>query len=125
MGGITMNKELTDEQKQLFEEFSKEYEVSFKESEKRERANKWNKRAIIFATFAQKNGFITVPTPGIGIFVDDFLDLGCCACHPERKACPCPQAKEEVEKNGHCACKLFWKDYNTWIEWYKSTCKEY
>ena len=58
--------------------------------------------------FARDNNLVIHPG-GYGYYIDSFLMFHYCSCAPERKNCPCPEAIEEVAKNGHCRCNLFWR----------------
>ena len=77
------------------------------------------KRAISQAivAYAKKNSLVIHPGIGYGYFVDNLLLLGNCACAPERKGCPCPEAKEEVATDGKCKCGLYWKDLDAYTAW--------
>ncbi len=65
--------------------------------------------------YAIEHGFVITPN-GYTYFVDSWCQLHCCPCAPSRKSCPCPEAEEEVKTQGHCTCRLFWRDYKAYQE---------
>jgi len=69
-----------------------------------------NKKRRELLDFAQEHGFTINPAVGYDYYVDGYFMFNHCPCDPTRKECPCSQAREEVETNGHCLCHLFWKD---------------
>ena len=71
--------------------------------------------AASMVDFAIRNSFTINPRIGYSYFVDNVRLLGNCACAPERKRCPCPEAKKEVRLEGTCKCGLFWRDLQTFL----------
>ena len=69
-------------------------------------------KAIV--AFAKVNSFLINPRIGYDYFVMNLIILGTCACAPERKSCPCPEAKKEIEEEGKCKCGLYWRDLDCW-----------
>jgi len=67
--------------------------------------------------YAVQNKFAIHPKCGWEYFADSLMKLKACACAPERKYCPCPEAKEEVVAKGRCKCGLYWKDYETYLNY--------
>lgn len=65
--------------------------------------------------FAKRHSLVVNPKIGFTYFVDNLAVLGNCACAPERKTCPCPEAKDEVAKEGRCKCGLFWRDFDAFL----------
>lgn len=65
-------------------------------------------------TFAHLFKCIITPV-GYSYYVDSVTMFGCCPCDQSRKTCPCSEAPGELEKDGHCTCQLFWRDYQTYM----------
>jgi len=84
------------------------------------KANTWDfclrkqKTARQLIEFAQKHHFVITPV-GYGYYVTSFNKFNCCPCAPERKACPCEEAEDEIATLGHCKCQLFWISYETYL----------
>ena len=70
-------------------------------------------KAIV--AFAKANAMVIHPAIGYDYFVKNLLLLGNCACAPERKSCPCPEARGEVAEKGKCVCGLFWRDLDCFL----------
>lgn len=70
-------------------------------------------RAIV--EHAIKNGFVISPF-GFGNYIDNVNEFKCCPCAPERKICPCTQSESEVKEKGCCLCRLFYRDYQTFLD---------
>jgi hypothetical protein len=66
-------------------------------------------------TFARDNNFIITPV-GYQYYVDSFNQFHACPCDISRKDCPCEQACGEILTKGSCLCKLFWRDYGTYMD---------
>ena len=64
--------------------------------------------------FAVDHDFVISPM-GYGYYAASFAEFRCCPCAPERKACPCEEAAEEVLSLGKCKCQLYWRDYATYL----------
>ena len=64
--------------------------------------------------FARDHGFVIHPGRGYNYYIESFLMFDCCPCDPNRKSCPCNEAINEVTKIGHCICRLFWRDLDTY-----------
>ena len=60
--------------------------------------------------FAHEHGMVMNPA-GYGYYINVVLVSKSCPCDPERKHCPCPESIEEVARDGHCQCRLLWRDY--------------
>ncbi len=52
-------------------------------------------------------GCVISPEKNLDNYVARVKSTGHCACHDERLACPCVEAAGELEKLGHCTCRLF------------------
>jgi hypothetical protein len=65
--------------------------------------------------FARDKHFIITPV-GYQYYVDSFNQFQACPCDTGRKACPCTEAENEVVLKGSCLCKLFWRDYGTYMD---------
>src|SRR4030042_119147 len=61
--------------------------------------------------YALEHNFVIDPSKGMETFIDNIITFGRCPCDSSRLDCPCPQAPEEVARNGRCRCTLFWADY--------------
>ena len=60
----------------------------------------------------------------IGLMAMNYTETGSCYCpckqsHPldteKDVICPCPELQEEVETDGHCFCKLFYKWHQSYF----------
>ncbi len=65
--------------------------------------------------FAQENSLVITPV-GYTYFVESFVQFNACPCDRTRKSCPCNKALEEIKIKGRCLCHLFWRDYQTYLE---------
>lgn len=63
--------------------------------------------------FAAANNLVIHPARGYDYYVEAYQRHSACPCDTTRKDCPCPQAIEECKVDGHCLCRLFWRDYLT------------
>lgn len=68
-----------------------------------------------FCDFAQEHGFIINPK-GWDYYIENINMFSYCPCDKTRKHCPCPEAVTEVPEKGHCLCRLFWRDFDTFKE---------
>ena len=66
--------------------------------------------------FAREHNVVINPRVGYSYFVDGFRDNGHCPCRPDRLDCPCRESPEEILRNGHCACGLFYRDLATFLK---------
>jgi ferredoxin-thioredoxin reductase catalytic subunit len=65
--------------------------------------------------FAHEHGLII--NPQYDKYVDTYLDANkTCPCDADRPSCPCNEVLEEIRKDGHCKCRLFWRDYSVYME---------
>lgn len=71
-----------------------------------------DKRRLII-DWAKMNDWVINPSKGMEIYVENILKFGYCPCDPKRPDCPCPESAIEVERKGHCLCRLYWKDLDT------------
>jgi ferredoxin-thioredoxin reductase catalytic subunit len=67
--------------------------------------------------FAQDNKVFINPV-GMTYYLEGFSMFHTCPCDTTRKFCPCDQALDEIKKDGHCTCRLFWKDYQAYLDLY-------
>ena len=65
--------------------------------------------------YAQEHGVVITPV-GYGYFVESYIQFSRCPCDSARKNCPCEQALEEIKVEGKCLCHLFWRDYQTFLD---------
>jgi len=79
----------------------------------RDKKQVWN--SIIL--FAKTNNFTINPLLGMEYFAKNYIKYGECACAPERKHCPCPEAIQEVNEKGKCKCGLYFKGLDCWLRW--------
>ncbi len=73
------------------------------------------KKRVEILDFAHKHRLVVNPA-GYDYYIDLFFKCNSCPCDQSRLNCPCPEAIEEVEKDGWCKCRLFWCDYKTFRE---------
>lgn len=67
------------------------------------------KLVLSMLTFAREHGLMIHPF-GIGYYVENYQMFGHCVCDKSRPVCPCPEAVKEVQQDGYCKCRLYWKD---------------
>lgn len=65
--------------------------------------------------FARDHNF-TVHPLGLTRYAESYMEFSYCPCDPARKECPCAESIDEVNTVGHCKCRLYWKDLNTYIK---------
>ena len=70
------------------------------------------RRAIL--DFARDHDMVIHPGGGFEYYVTNFAEAGHCPCDRTRPVCPCPEAVEEVEEDGWCKCKMYWRDLDTY-----------
>ncbi len=75
------------------------------------------KRHEIIA-WAQEFGFIINPSKGYELYVANYFYFGHCPCDvtKTRTKCPCTESIQEVQDQGHCLCRLYWRDLKTFEE---------
>ena len=66
-------------------------------------------------SFADEHKLVIHPK-GYGYYIESYLMFDCCPCDTTRTTCPCEQAVEEVAREGHCLCRLFWRSYRDFVE---------
>ena len=71
--------------------------------------------ARVICDFAHEHGMVIHPK-GYGYYIDSFLMFQHCPCDAIRKKCPCDESIDEVAQNGHCLCRLLWRDYAVFKE---------
>ena len=69
-----------------------------------------NKRREI-CDFARDHHLVIHPGGGYDYYIESFFMFNCCPCDQSRKNCPCEEAVQEVARDGHCKCRLFWRSY--------------
>jgi hypothetical protein len=72
-------------------------------------------KSVVLLAIAEN--FVINPLLGYDYFVKHYIEDGHCACAPERKTCPCPEAINEVKEHGKCKCGLYFKSLNCWLAW--------
>lgn len=77
-----------------------------------------NYRRRLILDFARDHGLVIHPGKGYDYYVEGFLQFKRCPCDPKRLSCPCDEAIEDVKREGHCLCRLFWRDLDTYKEAY-------
>lgn len=65
--------------------------------------------------FARDHNFILHPL-GLTYYAESYMEFSCCVCDPTRKECPCTESIDEVNTVGHCKCRLYWRDLDTYIK---------
>ncbi len=78
-----------------------------------------NAKRIEVLGFADKHSLVINPAKGMEQYVKNIFEFGCCPCDKTRDCCPCSQALQEIEKMGHCLCRLFWRDLDTFKATYE------
>lgn len=71
--------------------------------------------------YAEEHSLVIHPARGYDYYVEAVGRHGHCPCDARRLDCPCPQAAGEANEQGHCLCRLFFRDNKTFKEMY---CKE-
>ena len=64
--------------------------------------------------FARDNSLVIHPGRGYDYYADNYFEVGHCMCDSNRHDCPCPEAIEEVKRDGWCLCRLYWRDLDTY-----------
>ena len=67
-----------------------------------------NLRRLIIR-WAKENNFVISPAKGMELYVQNIMNFGYCPCDKTRPTCPCPESVDEVQRKGHCLCRLYWK----------------
>jgi ferredoxin-thioredoxin reductase catalytic subunit len=75
-----------------------------------------NRKRLEILDWAKVHGVVINPSKGYEIYVDNILKFGYCPCDSNRPGCPCDKAEEEIKAKGHCLCRLFWRDIDTFKE---------
>ncbi len=73
-----------------------------------------NKKRREILDFARDNNLVIHPGVGYDYFTDNYFEVGHCVCDSTRLDCPCLEAVEEVERDGWCKCRLYWRDLDTY-----------
>ena len=60
--------------------------------------------------FVRKYNLKTHPLKTLREWAEIVVEKGHCPCDPSRPVCPCPQALEEIRKNGKCFCGKFFTE---------------
>ncbi len=66
--------------------------------------------------WAKEHSLILNPRTSPDYYINHVLTFGSCPCSKHRPNCPCPESVEDVRQTGHCLCKLFWKDEQTYYD---------
>jgi len=80
-----------------------------------------NRKRLDILEFAREFKLVVNPAKGMELQVEYFFRFGFCPCDPtrQRAKCPCDEALEDIKKTGHCLCKLFWRDLDTFMKIYE------
>lgn len=73
-----------------------------------------NKRRQII-DWATEHNLVINPSKGMEVYVQNILTFGYCPCDSNRPDCPCPESISDVAEKGHCLCRLYWKDLDTFM----------
>jgi hypothetical protein len=71
-------------------------------------------QAVKIISFAEKYNLFITPM-GYEYYAKAFNEFQHCPCDKYRSACPCDLALSEIERDGHCKCHLYWRDYQTYL----------
>ncbi len=65
--------------------------------------------------WAEEHNLVINPSKGMETAIESFAKFGYCPCDPSksRTNCPCQESLSDIKEVGHCICRLFWKDLNT------------
>ncbi len=99
--------------KELARDFPTLYQNTKKEPEIKSAGAKANPQRRRILDWARDHGMIIHPASGYSYYVDGYQHFGCCPCDKNRPGCPCPESITEVKEQGHCKCRLFWRDLDT------------
>lgn len=83
--------------------------------------NEVRKRMI---DWAKEHNWVINPSKGMEIYVENYLRFGFCPCDSSRLTCPCEESIVDMEKWGHCRCRLYWKDLDTFKDTLRAGEKE-
>lgn len=72
-----------------------------------------NVKRVEILDFATENNFVINPSKGMEQYVQNIFEFGHCPCDSNRPNCPCDLAAEEIEKQGYCRCRLYYRDLPT------------
>jgi len=80
-----------------------------------------NQKRLQVCDFAQEHHLLINPAKGFEQVLDAFMRFGFCPCDPTRArtSCPCNLALADVAEKGHCLCRLFWRDFETFKRIYE------
>lgn len=73
-------------------------------------------QAVAIVQHAAKHNLLINPGSGYGYALDQIRKFNHCPCDASREHCPCEQSLEEVQRQGHCKCHLYWRDLQTWTD---------
>lgn len=104
--------EIAREYPDLVQNGAQKKQVSRKEAKAKARETANGMRRAI-CDFARDNGFVIHPK-GYDYYIKNMFNG--CPCDKTRLSCPCPEAVIEVPRDGHCLCRLFWRDLDTFKE---------
>ena len=72
-----------------------------------------------FIEFAQEHNLVIHPD-GTDRWAENWFMFHACACDINRPHCPCPESLDETKDQGYCKCRLFWRDYQAYLDWVDS-----
>ena len=72
-----------------------------------DRQDKIDKQYKKMLKFRERYGLKTHPLKTLRGWAEVVVIKGHCPCNPDRPLCPCPEAIEEIKKNGKCYCGKF------------------
>lgn len=75
--------------------------------------SKDNLKRVEVLDWAEDHGFIINPSKGYDHYVQYTQKYGACPCDGARTHCPCPESIKEVQEQGFCLCRLYWRDFAT------------
>lgn len=66
--------------------------------------------------FARDHNLVIHPGKGYDYYIQGYFMFAHCPCDSSRLDCPCPESLGEIEREGWCKCRLFWRDLDTFKE---------
>jgi len=81
--------------------------MNMKQEGRKKIENKLYNQILKMINFMLKNSLVFHPMHSLEERAKTIVKLGHCICDFKRQYCPCLQALEEIKKEGHCLCWIF------------------